>query len=168
MFINFSFFIKRDVHLVLSKSLLYELIFGRDIHKGLIFLVSLQSIKNLKSFLGKETLLDTTILLISIFSIEIELLWFQDNFPLDNPNLTTAPRAIPTQDNCPLTIRASDYSHLGQLPPGQFLPRTIVLPQIITPRQLLPRAMTITNYNFFMAIFCFFFMDQLYNFCYDS
>ena len=45
-------------------------------HKGLIFLASLKSIKNLKSFLGKETLLDTTILLISIFSIEIELLWF--------------------------------------------------------------------------------------------
>ena len=41
-------------------------------------------------------------------------------------------------------------------------------PQIITPGQLMPRAMTITTYNFSMAIFSFFSMDQLYNFCYGN
>ena len=69
----------------------------------------------------------------------------------------------------------------GQFPsrtitPGQFPPRTIapwkILPdnshlgvlyctRIIKTRQLLPRAMTITSYNFFMTIFCFFAMAQL-------
>ena len=44
-------------------------------HKGLTFLVkvSLKSIKYLKLFLPKETLLDTTISLISVLSIEIGL-----------------------------------------------------------------------------------------------
>ena len=64
------------------------------------------------------------------------------------------------------------------LPPGQVPPRTIApwiipldnfqgllyCPQIITPGQLLPGAIAITNYNFFMAMFCFFSMAQLYNF----
>ena len=45
-------------------------------HKGLTFLVkiSLKSKKYLKLFLPKETLLDTTISLISILSIETGLL----------------------------------------------------------------------------------------------
>ena len=34
---NFSSFIKKDVYLVLSKSLLYALNFGRNMNKGLIF-----------------------------------------------------------------------------------------------------------------------------------
>ena len=63
----------------------------------------------------------------------------------------------------------------GQLPPrtialGQFPPRTITF-RIFTHGQLLPRAMTITNYNFFMAIFCFFFFLPNYIisvFCYDN
>ena len=33
---NFSSFIKKDIDLGLSKSLLYALIFGRSMHKGLI------------------------------------------------------------------------------------------------------------------------------------
>lgn len=47
------------------------------------------------------------------------------------------PRAIDPPDNCS--------------PPKQFPHRTI-----ITPGQLLLREMTMTNYNFFFAIFCFF------------
>ena len=43
---------------------------------------------------------------------------------------------------------SQDDSPLGLLPCSR----------IITSRQLLPRAMTITNYNFFMATFCFFFI----------
>ena len=35
---NFSYFIKKDVHSVLSKSFPYALIFGRNMHKGLFFL----------------------------------------------------------------------------------------------------------------------------------
>ena len=54
------------------------------------------------------------------------------------PLWTIAPRTIPTQENC----------HLGNSP-GQFARRAIKLPpRIITPGQLLPRAMAITNYNF--------------------
>ena len=34
---NSSSFIKKDIDLVTSKSLLYALIFGRKIHKGLLF-----------------------------------------------------------------------------------------------------------------------------------
>ena len=34
---NFSSFIKKSIHLVLSKSLLYALIFGRNKHKDLFF-----------------------------------------------------------------------------------------------------------------------------------
>ena len=62
-FNRFSSFVKKDMHLVLSKSLLYALIFGKNMNKGLIFLASSQSINYLKSFLPKETSLDTTILL---------------------------------------------------------------------------------------------------------
>ena len=40
-FKNFSSFIKKDIHLVLSKSFLYALIFGKNMHKGLIILASL-------------------------------------------------------------------------------------------------------------------------------
>ena len=89
--------------------------------------------------------------------------------PLDNS---------PFPDNCSL-----DNGSPGQFPttmaPGQFPPRRIApwttapdnfhlgflyCPQIITPGQLRSRATTITNYNFFMAIFYFFFMVQLYHF----
>ena len=71
---------------------------------------------------------------------------------------------------------------MGTIARGQFPPRAIA-PWTIPPnnshlgllyclqiktRQLLPRAMTFTNYNFFMAIFCFLSMAQLYNFCYDK
>ena len=71
-----SSFIKKDIHLISSKSLLYALIFGRNMHKGLICLASLQPIKYLKSSLPKEILLDTTVLLIYILSIEIGLLYW--------------------------------------------------------------------------------------------
>lgn len=53
-----------------SKSLLYELILGRDMHKVLIFLAFLSLIKYLKSFLPNESVVDTTLL----FSIKIGLL----------------------------------------------------------------------------------------------
>ena len=107
-----------------------------------------------------------------------------DNSPLDNP---------PPLENCPVDNSylgkllpgqlPPDNSHLGQLPPGQFPPR-IVLPctiptdksllgllyflRIFIPRQLLPRGMIITNYSFFMTIFCFFSMVQLNNLCCDN
>ena len=62
----FIFYQKKKKKLVLSKSLLYALIFGKNMHKGLIFLASFYPIRYLKLFLQKGTLLDTTILLISI------------------------------------------------------------------------------------------------------
>ena len=83
-----------------------------------------------------------------------------------------SPRTIPTYENYPRTIAP------GQFPPRTIAPLTIppdnshvgllYCPRIITPRRLLPRAMTTTNYNFLMAIFRFFSMAQLYNFCYDN
>ena len=67
---------KKDMYLVSSKPIPYPLIFGRNIHKGLIFLASLCAIKYLNPFLPKETLLDSVILLISIFFTEIGSLWW--------------------------------------------------------------------------------------------
>ena len=100
------------------------------------------------------------------------------NCPLDNCTLENCFRTSPSKDNCP-----PDNSHLGQFPPQtirtldncpvdncpletsheQFHIGLLICPRIITTRRLLPRAMTITNYNFFMAIFCVFSMTQLYN-----
>ena len=89
-----------------------------------------------------------------------------------NDSRTISPRQLPHTEIPPL-----------QLPRGQFPPRAIApwtippdnshlgllhCPRIITPGQLLPRAMTNTNYGFFMAIFCFFSMAQIHNFCYDN
>ena len=90
--------------------------------------------------------------------------------PLGQLSLTTiASRKIAPPDNF----------HLGKLLPRQLSPREMApwtnppdnshlglfyCPRIITSGQLLPRAMAITNYNFFIAIFCFFSMSQLYNF----
>ena len=54
-----------------SESLLHALILGRNIHQGLIILACLWPMKYFNSFLPKQTLLDTTILLISRFFIEI-------------------------------------------------------------------------------------------------
>ena len=61
------------MHFVLSKFLLYVLILRREIHKGLMVLTFLAPIKYLKPLLLQKTLLDATILLISIFFIEIYL-----------------------------------------------------------------------------------------------
>ena len=66
-FINFFSillsFIKKDIYLVPSKSLLYALTFESIIHKGTFCSESsLFSTKYLKFFLSKETLVDTTIL----------------------------------------------------------------------------------------------------------
>ena len=59
----------------------------------------------------------------------------------------------------------------GQLAPGQFPPWTISLTQF-PPRAIdgfPPRTITLlTNYNFLMAIFCFFFIAQLYNYCFSN
>ena len=93
-------------------------------------------------------------------------------FPWDNP-----PRKLLSLENCP-----PENSHLGQLPlkdnclaiaPGINSQENSHLglrsyPWIIKHCQLLPRAMTITNYNFFMAIFYFWLMAELYNFCYTT
>ena len=58
------------MYLISSKSFQDGLIFGRNMHKGQFF--SLFVVNEIfKLFLPKETLLDTTILLTSIFSIEI-------------------------------------------------------------------------------------------------
>ena len=73
-------------------------------------------------------------------------------FPGQFPSRTISPWEF-----APWTF-SPDSSYLGLLP----------CPRIITHRQLLPRAMAITSYNFCMAIFCFFSMVQLYNFCYDN
>ena len=64
----------------------------------------------------------------------------------------------PKGNHPPRQFNPPDNSHLGLL----------YCLQIITPQQLLPRAMKITNYNCLMAIFCFFSMAQLYNFCDDN
>ena len=72
---NSSFYIKKDIHLVSLKSLLYALISGRNIHKGLFFSIFVGN-EIFKTFLLKKTiilLLDTTIILISIFFIETGL-----------------------------------------------------------------------------------------------
>ena len=72
---NFSSFIKKTyIYFYQNLFYLYAFIFGRNIHTGLIFLASLLPIKYLKSFVQKETLLDTVILLISILSNEKGLL----------------------------------------------------------------------------------------------
>ena len=52
----------------------------------------------------------------------------------------------------------------GQLPPDNFHLGELYCLRIVTPGQLMPRAMAVTNYSFFMAIFYFFSMVQLYNF----
>ena len=65
---------RKDIYLILSKSLLYVLIIGRNIYKGLIFFSIFVTNKVFNTFfLPKETLLDTTIFLISIFFIEVGL-----------------------------------------------------------------------------------------------
>ena len=73
---NSSFFIKKDIYLVSSKSLLYALIFGSITHKDLAFLPSSYPIKYLKSFLPKGTLLDTTILSMFTSYIKIGFLYW--------------------------------------------------------------------------------------------
>ena len=50
-----------------SMSLLYAFIFGSNVNKGAACLPSMYLIEYLKRFLQKETLLDSTILLISKF-----------------------------------------------------------------------------------------------------
>ena len=54
------------MYLVSLKSFLYAFIFGRNMHKGLNFLASLEPVKYLKPFLPKEALLYTTVFLLSI------------------------------------------------------------------------------------------------------
>ena len=63
---------KNSIYLVSSKSLLYEFVFGSNINKGLTFYHLYN--QYLKPFLPKETLLATTVLLLSILFIEIKLL----------------------------------------------------------------------------------------------
>ena len=55
-----SFFTMKDIYLLSSKYLLHAFIFGRNKRKGLFSLASLYSMKHLKTFLLKETLLGTT------------------------------------------------------------------------------------------------------------
>ena len=71
------------------------------------------------------------------------------------PPKTIAPRQSPSRTIVPWTIRPENF-HLELL----------YCPRIVRSRQLLSRVMKITNYNFFIAIFCFFSMTQLYNFCF--
>ena len=72
---NFSSFIKKTyIYFYQNLFYLYAFIFGTNIHRGLSFLASLQPIKYSKSFVQKETLLDTAILLVSILSNEKGLL----------------------------------------------------------------------------------------------
>ena len=71
--INSSFFTYQKRYLVSSKFLLYAFIFRRNMHKGLIFVAFLQPTSFLKFFLPKETLLETTILFLSVL-FEIGLL----------------------------------------------------------------------------------------------
>ena len=67
---------KKDIYLVSSKSLLYALIFGRNMHISLI-LGPLELMKDLKLFLPNETILDTTVFDIFIFY------WNRSNFFFD-------------------------------------------------------------------------------------
>ena len=57
---------KKYIYFVSSKSLLYALIFGRNMHISLI-LGPLELMKDLKLFLANETILDTTVFDIFIF-----------------------------------------------------------------------------------------------------
>ena len=50
------------MYLVSSKHFSYALIFGSIIHNGLTFSSSVESVKHLKPFLPKETLLDIIVL----------------------------------------------------------------------------------------------------------
>ena len=61
--------------LFLSKFILYMIICGQNMHKGLIFSESLLPIKYLKPCFSKGNVLGTTIVLISIFFMEIGLLY---------------------------------------------------------------------------------------------
>ena len=71
---NSSLFIKKDIHLVPSKSFLYTLIFGWNMHHKVYFFSIIIGNKIFKIFLTKGALLDTTILLISMLFIKIRLL----------------------------------------------------------------------------------------------
>ena len=73
---NFSSFIKKDIHLVLGKISSICIHFWKEYAQRCnFFLAFLWPMKYLKFFLPKETLLDTTILLISILLIEKWLLF---------------------------------------------------------------------------------------------
>ena len=80
---NSSSHIKKDMYSFSSKSLLYALIFGINMHKDLTFSASLQPTKYLKPLnillATKQTLLDTPILLISIFFTE-QVFYIGENF----------------------------------------------------------------------------------------
>ena len=64
-------YLSKKTNLVSSKSLLYALIFGSIMHKGLTFLPSSYPIEYEKPFLSEEILLDTTILLMSTLFIKL-------------------------------------------------------------------------------------------------
>ena len=59
-FNNSSLLIKTDIHLIFSKLFTYPIIFGSLIHSGIISSQHLSPIKNLKSLLSQENLLDIT------------------------------------------------------------------------------------------------------------
>ena len=68
-----------------------------------------------------------------------------------------------------ILYKSNHYIGSRTISPGQFpLGSLLYCPRIITPWQLLPTVLTVTNYNFFIAIFCLFPMSQLYNFCYHN
>ena len=93
---------------------------------------------------------------------------FQENSSLDN---CPPPRTIPTQDNCLPRQCPTGTISPWTIPPDNFHLGLLYCPQIITPGKLLPREITITNYNFFMAIFCFCFFLPNYiisGYCYDN
>ena len=73
---NSSFLIRNDIHLVSSKSLLYAFIFEVLYIKVSTFLPPSYSIKCLKLFLPKESLLENIILLMSTSFIEIGILYW--------------------------------------------------------------------------------------------
>ena len=98
-----------------------------------------------------------------------QLCWLFGSF-VDFLLFTRALRQLPPRQLPPDNSLLKQLTQ-GRLLPRQFPPRIIAswaIPlnnsdlrllyclRIITPGQLLPRATTITNYNFFMAISCFF------------
>ena len=79
LFKTFSSFIKKDIYSVSSKSILYAFISKKNMHKGLIFIISVIS-EIFKILFAKRKLFRYYFLLISILFIKIGLLYWWNSY----------------------------------------------------------------------------------------